>query len=145
VAGHRHVASIDASFGLGEALVSGLVTPDLYKVDRRTDEVLLAQPGNKELAIRPVPGGGTRREALPEAERLARVLNDDQVRAFARMADRIEAAFGQAPQDIEWCIARGELWIVQARPITSLFPIPQPQGYRLRVVLTFGHLHKHPR
>src|SRR5262249_61833187 len=91
VTGHRPVASIDASFGLGEALVSGLVTPDLYKVDRRTGEVLLAQPGNKELAIRPVPGGGTRREALPEAERRGPRVNDDHGRAPPPLAAPLQA------------------------------------------------------
>src|SRR3989440_295697 len=80
ISGHRHIASIDAGFGLGEALVSGLISADLYRVDRRSREVLLARPGSKDFAIRSVPGGGTRREILPEPQRSARALNDDQVR-----------------------------------------------------------------
>src|SRR5262245_36131574 len=74
ISGHRHIASIDAGFGLGEALVSGLISADLYRVDRRSGEVLLARPGNKQFAIRAVPSGGTRRETLPDAQRGARAL-----------------------------------------------------------------------
>jgi phosphohistidine swiveling domain-containing protein len=142
ISGHRRIASIDAGFGLGEALVSGLITPDRYRVDRRSREVLLAQAGDKALAIRSEPGGGTRREQLDETERHTRTLDDGQVRALAEIADRIEAAFGGAPQDIEWCIAAGSIYVVQARPITSLFPIPQtaPSDEGFRVFLSFGHL-----
>ena len=142
ISGHRHVASIDAGFGLGEALVSGLISADLYKVDRRTREVLLAKPGTKELAIRPVPGGGTRRETLPDDQRQARALSDAQVIALAEIGDRVETFFGGVPQDIEWCIAKGQLYVVQARPITSLFPIPERPGGGdgLHVFVSFGHL-----
>src|SRR5215470_6011780 len=142
ISGHRHVASIDAGFGLGEALVSGLISADLYRVDRRSREVLLARPGNKEFAIRSVPGGGTRREILPEPQRSARALNDDQVRALADIANRLEPLFGGVPLDIEWCIAQGTIYVVQARPITSLFPVPrgESEGPGLRIFLSFGHL-----
>jgi pyruvate,water dikinase len=84
ISGHRHIASIDAGFGLGEALVSGLISADLYRVDRRSREVLLARPGSKDFAIRSVPGGGTRREILPEPQRSARALNDDPTVPAAR-------------------------------------------------------------
>jgi len=142
ISGHRHIASIDAGFGLGEALVSGLISADLYRVDRRSREVLLARPGSKDFAIRSVPGGGTRREILPEPQRSARALNDDQVRALADIANRLEPLFGGAPLDIEWCIAQGTIYVVQARPITSLFPVPRSEskGPGLRIFLSFGHL-----
>jgi phosphohistidine swiveling domain-containing protein len=140
ISGHRHIASIDAGFGLGEALVSGLISADLYRVDRRSREVLLARPGSKDFAIRSVAGGGTRREILPEAQRSARALNDDQVRALADIANRLEPLFGGAPLDIEWCIAQGTIYVVQARPITSLFPVPESEGPGLRIFLSFGHL-----
>ena len=97
VTGHRGVASIDAGFGLGEALVSGLVNADLYRVDRRTGEVLLARAGDKAFAIRPTPGGGTTREGLPELKRRARALTDEQVRALAGIGARIESHFGGLP------------------------------------------------
>jgi phosphohistidine swiveling domain-containing protein len=144
VTGHRHVASIEAGFGLGEALVGGLISADLYQIDRRSGEVLLARPGDKAFAIRTVPGGGTTREALPESQRGARALSDDQVRALAEIGARVETLYGGEPQDIEWCIARGALYVVQARPITSLFPIPQTAADGLRVFLSFGHLQMMP-
>jgi rifampicin phosphotransferase len=142
VSGRRHVASIDAGFGLGEALVSGLISADLYRVDRRSGEVLLARPGDKAFAIRAVPGGGTTREALEESRRRARALSDEQVRALAEVGTRIESFYGGVPQDIEWCIADGAIFVVQARPITSLFPVPQrPHADGgLRVFFSFGHL-----
>src|SRR6185503_15767203 len=125
LSGHRHIASIDAGFGLGEALVSGLISADLYRVDRRSGEILLARPGNKEFAIRSVPAGGTRREALPASQRLARALRDEEVRTLAEIGSRIESLYGGTPQDIEWCMAEGAIYVVQARPITSLFPLPE--------------------
>jgi pyruvate,water dikinase len=142
VSGHRKIASIDAGFGLGEALVSGLISADLYRVDRRTRTILLARPGYKAFAIRSAPDGGTRQERLPEAQRSARALDDAQVLALAEIGDRIERGYGGVPQDIEWCIAGGEIHVLQARPITSLFPVPQAPdaGGGLRVFLSFGHL-----
>jgi pyruvate,water dikinase len=139
--GHRQIASIDAGFGLGEALVSGLISADLYRVDRRRGSVLLARPGDKAFAIRSVPGGGTRREPLSEVQRHARALDDQQVLALAEIGARVEAHFDGVPQDIEWCIANGETYVVQARPITTLYPIPiAPRTDRgLRVFLSFGH------
>jgi phosphohistidine swiveling domain-containing protein len=142
VTGHRHIASIDAGFGLGEALVGGLISADLYRVDKRSGEVLLARPGDKAFAIRSVEGGGTQREELPEPRRRARALDDGQIRALAQVGARIEALYGGAPQDIEWAIAAGTIYVLQARPITSLFPFPQtpPEDGGLRVFLSFGHL-----
>src|SRR5262245_22975953 len=99
ISGHRRIASIDAAFGLGEALVSGLISADLYRVDRRSREVLLARAGNKEFAIRAVPGGGTRREPLTEPQRHERALDDKQVIALAEIGDRVERFFGGVPQD----------------------------------------------
>jgi len=143
VSGHRGVVSIDAGFGLGEALVSGLISADLYQVDRRRRRVTLARPGDKAFAIRSLPGGGTRREDLPEERRRARALDDDQVLALADLGVRVEAHSGGVPQDIEWCIAGGTIHVVQTRPITSLFPIPDAKPARddgLRVFVSFGHV-----
>lgn len=141
VSGNRHVASVDAGLGLGEALVGGLISADLYRVDRRERRVLLARPGDKAFAIRSSPGGGTRREPLSDAQRHARVLDDTQLLALVTTGDRIETAFGGVPQDIEWCLAGGELFVVQARPITSLFPIPRVPSAddALRIFFSFGH------
>ncbi|HJP59086.1 MAG TPA: PEP/pyruvate-binding domain-containing protein, partial [Gemmatimonadaceae bacterium] len=151
VSGNRNITSIDAGFGLGEALVSGLIEADLYKVGMGDEgwgmgkgrpRILLARAGDKEFAIRSVPGGGTRKEPLPESMRRARALNDEQVRALVDVGERVEKFYNGVPQDIEWCIAGGQIFVVQARPITSLFPIPQSpeDDGGLRVFLSFGHV-----
>ena len=140
VSGHRHIISIDASYGLGEALVAGLVSPDLYKVDKRTRTITAAQIGDKALAIRPTAGGGTFQEQLSARERAARVLDDAQVLELAEWGARIEAHYGK-PQDIEWAMAEGRFFILQARPITSLFPLPQPRPLddTLHLYFSFSH------
>jgi pyruvate,water dikinase len=142
ISGHRGTLSIDAGFGLGEALVGGLISADRYKVDRETRAVIEAAPGDKALAIRSRPEGGTRQEALPEPRRFARSLDDAQVLLLADLGTRIEAHYGGVPQDIEWCLAQGMLYILQARPITSLFPIPSAhtEDGGLRIFLSFGHI-----
>jgi phosphohistidine swiveling domain-containing protein len=140
ITGRRGTVSIDAGFGLGEALVSGLINADLYKVDKATGELLSIQVGDKALAIRPRPEGGTWEEPLPEATRRARALDDTTVRELAALGTRIEAHYGK-PQDIEWCIEAGRLYVVQARPITSLYPLPSPapDDEGPHVYLSFGH------
>jgi pyruvate,water dikinase len=151
VSGNRNVVSIDAGFGLGEALVSGLIEADLYKVEKREagqgtregqPRILLARAGDKAFAIRSVPGGGTRQAPLPESIRKARALSDEQVIALAELGERVEEFYDGVPQDIEWCIAGGKIFVVQARPITSLFPIPQSPAADagLRIFLSFGHV-----
>src|SRR5262245_14115703 len=138
--GRRHIVSIDAGFGLGEALVSGLVSADLYKVDKRTHQVIEKKIARKTLAVRPVPDGGTKQESLSPEQQTAPSLTDEQARELALLAARIEAHYG-TPQDIEWCIESGKTYIVQSRPITTLFPLPEPrpQGEDLRVYISFGH------
>lgn len=140
--GHRHVTSIDAGFGLGEALVSGIVSADLYRVDARTDRLIEATVGDKPIAIRSLPEGGTLRETLSDAQRHAQVLSEPQVVALARLGRRVAAHYGK-PQDIEWCIdAAGDIFIVQSRPITSLYPLPDPPpgDDALHVYLSFSHV-----
>lgn len=140
VSGHRGIISIDAGFGLGEALVSGLVTADLYRVEKATGRILETRIGDKAIAIRPLPEGGTRTVELSDSQRQSRVLSDDQVTALAKLGMRIEAHYG-SPQDIEWCSERGTLYVVQARPITSLFPLVTHNADpgSLRVFMSFGH------
>lgn len=142
LSGHRQIASIDAGFGLGEALVSGIVSADLYRVDKRTLRVIETRVADKQLAIRPQPDGGTYRESLDEAQRTARALTDEQAVALAALGSRIEAHYGQ-PQDIEWCIdGTGRIFVVQSRPITSLFPLPEPTPAddALHLYMSFSHL-----
>ena len=140
VSGNRQILTIDAGYGLGEALVSGLVSPDLYKVDKRTRSLVSIHVADKQIAIRPRPDGGTYRESLDENTRHARVLDDDQITAIVDLGMRIEAHYGQ-PQDVEWCSGAGKFYIVQARPITSLFPLPAPRptDAALHIYMSFSH------
>jgi pyruvate,water dikinase len=121
--GRRRQAVIDASPGLGEAVVSGAVNPDHYVVNTATGEIVERRPGDKRVAIRPAVGGGTRRVELTGQEGEAS-LEDPQIRALADLGARVEALYGE-PQDTEWAIdGGGKIWLLQARPITTLFPLP---------------------
>ncbi len=136
VTSNRKVVSIEASFGLGEALVAGLVNADVYKV--RGGDVIAKTVGAKRLAIHARPGGGTeQREIGPESQQEP-ALTDAQIAALAQLGRRIEAHFGR-PQDIEWCLVDGEFQIVQSRPITTLFPIPATSDQANHVYLSVGH------
>ena len=126
VSQNRHITSIDASYGLGEALVAGLVSADLYKVDTRSGQMVEVKIGEKKLAILPLPNGGTTQEELSDAQQNAQVLNEVQAVTLAQLGQRIEAHYG-LPQDIEWAIVDGEIFLLQTRPITTLFPLPKPR------------------
>jgi len=119
---HRATLVIDAVAGLGEALVGGHVAPDAYRVDRRALRVLERTIGERA-------EGGT----VP-------LLTDERVQELARMGSEVEAHFG-TPQDVEWSIADGRVHVLQARPITSLYPIDalrSPDG-SLHVYFSMGH------
>jgi rifampicin phosphotransferase len=145
VTSNRRVASVEASFGLGEALVSGLVNADVYKV--RDGAVVDRVVGDKRLAIHASPAGGTREQPIePERQNLP-VLADAQVLRLVRLGRRIEAHFGR-PQDIEWCLVddsgapdpvQGGFRIVQSRPITTLFPVPESGDRENHVYVSVGH------
>jgi len=123
LSGKRRHAVIDASPGLGEAVVSGATTPDHFVVNTATGEIVDRRLGDKQVIIRPTADGGTQRVEQPAQPRSA-CLSDTQVRALAALGAQVEAFFG-APQDIEWaCDAADQLWLLQARPITTLFPLP---------------------
>src|SRR5215203_2339191 len=136
VTGNRKVASIDASFGLGEALVSGLVNADIYKV--RDGEVVDKIVSTKQLAIYASPEGGTQEQVIEPECQTQPVLTDLQVVRLAQLGRRIEAHFGQ-PHDIEWCLVDDSFQIVQSRPITTLFPIPAAGDEANRVYISVGH------
>jgi rifampicin phosphotransferase len=136
VTSNRKVVSIEASFGLGEALVSGLVNPDVYQV--RDGEITVRTVAAKKLAIGALPGGGTRELAIEPEDQERPALADAQVLRLAELGRRIEAHFGQ-PQDIEWCLAGDEFQIVQSRPVTTLFPIPETSEQGNRVYISVGH------
>jgi rifampicin phosphotransferase len=136
VTSNRKVVSIEASFGLGEALVAGLVNADVYKV--RDGDVVAKAVATKKLAIHAVPAGGTEELAIDPDRQEQPVLSDAQIVRLAELGRRIEAHFGQ-PQDIEWCLADDGFQIVQSRPITTLFPIPATSDQGNHVYLSVGH------
>lgn len=123
VTGRRREAVIDASPGLGEAVVSGAVNPDHFVVDTSQEVILDRRLGDKRMAIRSLPGGGTEHIDLESGANDA-CVTDDQLIALARLGNRVEEHFG-SPQDTEWAIdPDGTLWLTQARPITTLYPLP---------------------
>jgi len=136
ITGNRKVASVDASFGLGEALVAGLVNADVYKV--RDGEVVARTIAAKQLAIRASPLGGTQEQAIEPERQHQPALTDAQVVRLAQLGRRIEAHFGR-PQDIEWCLVDEDFQIVQSRPITTLFPIPAAGDQENHVYVSVGH------
>jgi pyruvate,water dikinase len=136
VTGNRKVASVEASFGLGEALVSGRVTADVFKV--RDGEVVARTIGTKQLAVLASPAGGTHEQAIEPERRAQPALTDAQVVRLAQLGRQIEAHFGR-PQDIEWCLVDDGFQIVQSRPITTLFPIPAVGDRENHVYVSVGH------
>ena len=136
VTGNRKVASVEASFGLGEALVSGLVNADVYKV--REGEVVVKAVATKQLAIHASPAGGTQEQVIEPERQGQAALTDAQAVRLAQLGRRIEAHFGR-PQDIEWCLMDDGFRIVQSRPITTLFPIPAAGDGENHVYVSVGH------
>lgn len=136
VTGNRKVATVDAGFGLGEALVSGLVNPDVFKV--RDGEVVAKAIAAKQRAVHALPTGGTQEVAIDPQRQEQPALTDAQVVRLVRLGRRIEAHFGR-PQDIEWCLVGDDFQIVQSRPITTLFPIPAARDRENHVYLSVGH------
>ena len=127
ITSNRKVTSIDAGFGLGEALVSGLANADNYTVQdsRIVDRRVSAQA----VAVRALPGGGTEETEIETGRRGVQKLADAQILRLAGIGRTIEAHFGR-PQDIEWSLADDTFYILQSRPITTVFPIPGAQDGR---------------
>ncbi|KJS13515.1 MAG: phosphoenolpyruvate synthase [Peptococcaceae bacterium BRH_c8a] len=135
VTGNRKIVSIDASFGLGEALVSGIVSADLYQV--RADKLIKKQIARKEIAIYAKPEGGTVQVGIEGERQTVPALSDEQAVSLARLGRSIEEHYGK-PQDIEWCLTNA-IFIVQSRPITTLFPVPATADEQLHLFLSIGH------
>ncbi|MET3195346.1 phosphoenolpyruvate synthase [Bacillus sp. OAE603] len=132
----RKLLSIDASFGLGEALVSGLVSADCYKVQQ--DEIVSKMISTKKLAIYAKEEGGTETKWISPDLQKSQTLTESQILQLARLGRQIEAYFG-CPQDIEWCLVDDTFYIVQSRPITTLYPIPEPSDQENHVYVSVGH------
>ncbi|OAX48082.1 phosphoenolpyruvate synthase [Paenibacillus sp. AD87] len=136
ITSNRKLLSIDASFGLGEALVSGLVSADCYKV--REGEIVDKRIAVKTLAMYGRKEGGTSTHQIDPVLQKTQTLTDQQILELARIGRQIEAHFG-FPQDIEWCLADDTFYIVQSRPITTLYPIPEASDQENHVYLSVGH------
>ncbi|MBN9898683.1 phosphoenolpyruvate synthase [Bacillus thuringiensis] len=136
ITSNRKVLSIDASFGLGEALVSGLVSADNYKV--KEDEIVEKVIATKKLAIYGRKEGGTERKKIAPNQQKLQTLSEQQILQLASIGRQIEAYFG-CPQDIEWCLAHNTFYIVQSRPITTLYPIPEENDGGNHVYISVGH------
>lgn len=141
--GKRDVIVVDAALGLGEALVSGRVTPDHYVVAAPALHIVEKTLGEKALSIRGETGGGTISVAEHAASKQA--LPDAAIGELAFLGQRAAELFG-APQDIEWAWVEDRLWLLQSRPITSLYPLPAVKytassimpAEPLQVLLSFG-------
>ena len=133
---NRNVVSIDASFGLGEVMVSGLVNVDNYKV--RNGKVIGKKISTKKLAIYASKDGGTKEQEIEPEQQNRQALTDDQILQLERIGRTIEAHFGY-PQDIEWCLVGDTFYIVQSRPITTLYPIPEAGDRENHVYVSVGH------
>lgn len=136
ISSNRNLLSIDASFGLGEALVSGLVSADCYKVQQ--DEIVSKMISTKKLAIYAKKEGGTETKRISPDLQKSQTLTEPQILQLARLGRQIEAYFG-CPQDIEWCLVDDTFYIVQSRPITTLYPIPEPNDQENHVYVSVGH------
>ncbi|MEW1762373.1 rifamycin-inactivating phosphotransferase [Streptomyces cyaneofuscatus] len=134
--GNRRTATVDAGFGLGEALVSGLVNPDVFTV--RDGAVIARAIAAKQRAVHALPGGGTQEVEVDPQRQERPALTDAQVLRLVELGRRIEAHFGR-PQDIEWCLADDGFRIVQSRPITTVYPIPHAGDQERHVYVSVGH------
>lgn len=135
--GERSEMVINASYGLGEAVVSGQVTPDTFIVDRANGSIKESMVGTKELQITASTGQGTQDQEVATELRGEAVLDEEQVQALWDTAEQIVTVYQDVPQDIEWAISDGEIHVLQARPITNLpvqpididWVVPKPAMY----------------
>lgn len=133
---NRKVLSINSCFGLGEALVSGLVNADLFTVRdaRITDKVV----AHKKLGIYALEEGGTETRGIEPEQQHIQTLTDEQVLRLEQIGRKIETYFA-CPQDIEWCLSGDKFYIVQSRPITTLYPVPEVSDGKNHVFASMGH------
>lgn len=132
---NRKILSIDAGFGLGEALVSGRVNPDIYKV--RDGAIVNKKISTKKLAIYALEEGGTEELKIEPGRQDMQTLTDEQILQLEHIGRKIESYFA-CPQDIEWCLCEDSFYIVQSRPITTLYPIPENDDHN-RIYASLGH------
>ncbi|MBO7517676.1 MAG: phosphoenolpyruvate synthase, partial [Methanobrevibacter sp.] len=115
----ENIALIEGSWGLGESVVSGSVTPDNYAVDKETNEILNVTISDKKTMFTNEEGGTSIQVDVPDELRKERVLSDEELLELVAMAKRVEGHYGK-PQDTEWAFHDGNLFLLQSRPITTL-------------------------
>jgi pyruvate,water dikinase len=124
VTSSRDEVVINASWGLGEAIVSGLVTPDTLTMRKSDGALLSEQIASKDRLIEYAPSGGTVEREVPAERRRLPALNSDQIAQLVALSGQVETHY-HAPMDMEWAFARGRFYLLQARPITTIKP-PAP-------------------
>ncbi len=141
LSGNRNTITIDAGFGLGEALVSGMINPDSYTVSKEDLSIVSVTVNKKNIALYADRTGGTERKTLDTDTAAARVLSDSQIRELCRLARAVEEHY-KVPQDIEWALEGTRFYLLQARPVTTLFPLPEsPRGRKdHRIYISLGHV-----
>ncbi|MFC5826028.1 rifamycin-inactivating phosphotransferase [Nonomuraea insulae] len=136
VSANRRVTSIDAGFGLGEAFVSGLVNADNYRV--KAGQIIDKKIVEQTKELRASASGGTQEQPIEPERRSAQKLSDGQILRLESLGRRIESHFGK-PQDIEWALCDGRFYVLQSRPITTLYPVPPAHDDKNHVYVSYGH------
>lgn len=136
VTSNRKVLSIDAGFGFGEALVSGLANADNYRVCK--GKIIEKKISTKKRALYALKDGGTKEQEIEPERQDKQALTDEQILQLECIGRKIEDHFG-CSQDIEWCLVDDTFYILQSRPITALFPIPEAETQEDHVYVSVGH------
>ncbi len=137
ISSDRNVVSIDACYGLGDSYVSGYTNADNYKVVDGT--IISKDITNKSFGAYPNGTGKIRETAKEDHLKKEQVLSDSQIIELEHLGRQIESHFS-SPQDIEWCIAENQIYVLQSRPITTLFPLPKRIENETRIYVSSGHL-----
>ncbi|CAF1491542.1 unnamed protein product [Adineta steineri] len=140
ITGFRNEVIIDSTYGLGEALVSGLITPDHYEILTENNEIRRKIIGEKSLRIIGKTNGGIETLITKDNDRKLAALSDKYIIQLSKLVKEIEKIYNHQPQDIEWCFMKENFYILQVRPITTLFPIPSYAFNQsgLRCMISFG-------
>jgi len=138
--GYRTRMVVNGAWGLGEAIVSGSVSPDTWMIDRE-GTIISTEIGHKQVMVRYAQNGGTIEQPVPRSQQHIPCLDTKHLRELATLGQRAEHFFG-TPQDIEWAVAGDQVWLLQSRPITTLFPLPQPTPTddNLHIYVSFNNL-----
>ncbi len=137
ISSNRKIVSIDACLGLGEAMVSGLVNSDNYKIcDGR---IIDKQIASKNIGIYANEKGGTKEITIADNLKNKQILSDNQILELESLGRTIESHFS-CPQDIEWCVADEQIYVVQSRPVTTLYPLPNVKNNEKGIYISSGHL-----